>query len=368
MCGGCRERRQKNRGSAAGAFICSQPRRRRAAGGTPTARTQAATERRGDGEGRATPGAIARFDKGHKKGKSSAVFVCAAPDCRRTMSGAFFKSQRSVVTKDKKAHALTRQPKVKLVQGTHICPGCYKLYRRRHVSPDVFVARSRAWREEQRALAAAAARSPQPPRQARAALAVSKESSSDLPATTSSTIVPAPVAAPIVALEPPIGVVSTTTVSVSSADAVVATAAALNPTSAASSYTPVAECCDNHALARQVLFANAYGWFSVPANFLAGPRRAVCTDPSSRKAYPDLDWGLWNEPGQYLFGSDYYITDTTSRVTLIGDRSLLLKFLKCDQSSRQTLISCQKLQLIYSRAALAPTTKREELIRSAKNK
>jgi hypothetical protein len=284
------------------------------------------------------------------------------------MNGAFFNSQLSVVTKEKMAHALTRRPKVKLVQGTHICEGCYKLYCRRHVTRGVYAARTRAWREEQRALAAAAARSPQPPRQARPALAVLKESSSDLLATTSSTIVLAPISAPIVAVEPPIGVVSTTTVTVSSADAVVATAAALNPTSAASFYTPVAECCDNHALARQVLFANAYGWFSVPANFLAGPRRAVCTDPSSREAYPDLDWGLWTEPGQDLFGSDYYITDTTSRVTLIGDRSLLFKFLKCDQSSRQTLISCQKLQLIYSRASLAPTTKREELIRSTKNK
>ena len=49
-------------------------------------------------------------DKGRKKGKSSAVFVCAAPDCCRTMSGAFFNSQLSVVTKEKMAHALTRRP------------------------------------------------------------------------------------------------------------------------------------------------------------------------------------------------------------------------------------------------------------------
>ncbi len=311
--------------------------------------------------------------KGRKIGISSASDVCAAPDCYRTISKTFFRSEKSVVTQNKMAHALSR--KVALVQGTHICASCYKLFCRHHISSDVSASRSRAWREEQQA--AAAARSPQPPRQTRRALSVSKQSSLDLPVETSTASIAVPAVVPVIAFEPQIGVVGGGTVTAFSTGtaAVVATGAARmegvsapNRTSVTHTCSPAAECCGDHALARQVLLANAYGWFSDPVNFSAGPRRAVCTNPFSREAYPDIDWGLWTQPGEDVYGSDYYITDTTSRVTLIGDRSLLFKFLDGDHLSRQPLLSCKKLQLVYSRAALSPTTRREELIRSTKRK
>jgi hypothetical protein len=322
---------------------------------------------RGKAPGKAPPRDVNRR---HKTAACSALQVCAAPDCDRSVSFAFYNSKRSVVTKNKKAHALTRQPKVLLVEDSHICSSCYKLFCRRFISPSVSAARSSAWRQEQRA--ASAARSPLPSRQTRHALAAPKQSSLDPSVTTTAAFVAPPVANAVIAAEPPTGVVGNSTATASPSGAAIAigaatepAASAVNPKLAASIDTPIVDCCDDHVLVHRVLFANAYGWFSAPATFSGGPR-AVCAIPSSREAYPGLDWDQWTQPADGIFIDDYYIMDTTSRVALIGDRHSLVKFLDSDHSSRQTLIACQKLELIYSRTALAPIIKRAELMRSTK--